>query len=547
MSQKIYKNKNQHIDSIGNNIMNLIAPGGGQDYSDWALIGQRGALANKYLSETEGQALKNKLTGHKLSAIEKAMLDPKFKDLGIFGYSSLANPANAETLMKAGTVADLRPELVNQAELETLAHKMALHLPINESQDPGLELMHRDAVKQASLTGDTDHSELLKEVGAEIEQGDPGAVFATPEQSKMALALLGGRQHLTDRARAESITKQIPGKVNLLEKQSGVQEAEIGVKGAEKTQIETLTPLQAALLRGKTSVHLANVEKIIHGMALDEAESMQTQQKLIEEGKLAEARKNKVNVEMNSNKKMAAQKLLELKASTALEWAGVEKVISDIANNDMISALKSLKIVEETNTEKLKGDVEKQQIKRIKELINNLKAHGKQSEEESNARVDKTKNQTTQIQVETFDDSNLTQAKTNLTNLKGEGELAKIDLTKAKTEGELTDTMLNKSGGKKGKSQFDYRKTKTATEMQYNIEDVGHKFVVNDGWFDDDVTYLWPDDYKAISSILVPALGADKAAKTTAMAEAQKELIKMGKTNPYERKAIIKSIMVGSK
>ena len=186
-----------------------------------------------------------------------------------------------------------------------------------------------------------------------------------------------------------------------------------------------MTPLQAALLRGKTSVQLANVEKIIQGIAFDEAESMQTQQKLINEGNLAEARKNKVNVEMNSNKKIAAQKLLELKASTALGWAGVEKVISDIGNNDMISAMKSLLILEQTNTEKLQGDVEKQQIERIKEVINNLKAHGKQQQNESDTRVEKGQAQITDIQVKTADDSRKTQSEIDLLGQKQETEIQK--------------------------------------------------------------------------------------------------------------------------
>jgi len=458
---KYYPDEHDYVASFGDSLSRLVAPGGGQDYAKMALIGQRGALANKYLSETEGQALKNKLTGHQVSAIDQGLLNEEMKS-NPFWYSMLANTKDAKGLMEAHKInellagdKDLQAELIKQARTKTHAGDVLT------GGRPPTEL------------------ELAMNVADEME-GDiidlPDEVPYSDKEREGAMLYLHGKPGttLTDIARAMQIDKTTPGKVNLLEKQAGVQEAEIGVKGAEQKQIETMTPLQAALLRGKTSVQLANVEKIIQGMALDEAESMQTQQKLINEGNLAEARKNKVNVEMNSNKKIAAQKLLELKASTALEWAGVEKVISDIGNNDMISAMKSLLILEQTNTEKLQGDVEKQQIKRIKELINNLKAHGKQQQNESDTRVDKTKAQTTQVRVETASDAEESDAKVDLLRQKGETELQKTKLEESKDQGQRIENYnLLKSGAKepaKIKTSTTSKKTGSGTGDIYADE-----------------------------------------------------------------------------
>ena len=71
MTQKIFKTRRDHVNSIGSNIADLMLPN--RNYADSALIGQRGALANKYSTEAAGQALENKLTGHKVSAIEQAL------------------------------------------------------------------------------------------------------------------------------------------------------------------------------------------------------------------------------------------------------------------------------------------------------------------------------------------------------------------------------------------------------------------------------------------------------------------------------------------
>ena len=93
---KYYPDEHDYVASFGDSLSRLVAPGGGQDYAKMALIGQRGALANKYLSETEGQALKNKLTGYKIDAVDLGRNDPKFKDSPFMQsiFANVKNPKN---------------------------------------------------------------------------------------------------------------------------------------------------------------------------------------------------------------------------------------------------------------------------------------------------------------------------------------------------------------------------------------------------------------------------------------------------------------------
>ena len=103
---KYYPDEYDYLSSFGDTLGQLVAPGGGQDYAKMALIGQRGALANKYLSETEGQALKNKLTGHRVSAIDQGLLNEEMKSNPLW-YSMLANTKDAKGLMEAHKINEL--------------------------------------------------------------------------------------------------------------------------------------------------------------------------------------------------------------------------------------------------------------------------------------------------------------------------------------------------------------------------------------------------------------------------------------------------------
>ena len=447
---KYYPDEFDYVSSYGDTLGQLVAPET-TDYGKRALMAQRIGAAKHNYAQAAHEDLKSKLTGYKIDAVDLGRNDPKFKD-SPFMQSIFANVKNSHDMAQAMEIYELLKGKKEQQAQTTLAGNMMLDIGGRPPGPSEIALNVADEMEAGEIPLPEEVPWSMNDklgAFAFLSGKAPGAGSTFTEEDQLNLRASQPQHTATDLARALMIEKTTPGKVNLLEKQGGVQDATTSKIGAEQKQIETMTPLQAALLRGKTSVQLANVEKIIQGMALDEAESMQTQQKLINEGNLAEARKNKVNVEMNSNRKIAAQKLLELKASTALEWAGVEKVISDIGNNDMISAMKSLLILEQTNTEKLQGDVEKQQIERIKVLINNLKAHGKQQQNESDTRVDKTKAQTTQVQVETASDAEESDAKVNLLAQQEQTQIQKTKLEESKDQGQRIENYnLLQSGAK---------------------------------------------------------------------------------------------------
>ena len=441
MTQKIFKTRRDHVNSIGRNIADLMLPN--RNYADSALIGQRGALANKYLSETEGQALENELTGHKLSAIEQALLDPEFKNLGIFGYSSLANPANAETLMKAGTEAALRGDEVEQAGLKTLAQKMLLGIGGRPPGPSEIELNVADEME-------ADERQLPEEVPwsmtdklgafAFLSNKAPGAGATFTEEDQLNLRASTPQYTLADIALGKQRDALTP---HLIKEVQAKSQPHLAL--AE--QRRALTPHLVGKTVAEASEINAKVDRILHGMELAEAESMQTQQKLINEGKLAEAKIAKVNADIAIDRRVATETILKLQAAKALNWAGVDKLISDIANNDMISAVKTLKIVEETNTEKLKGQHEQAEINRIGHLINNIKAHGKQQQNESDTRVDKTKAQITDILVKTTDDSRKTQSEIDLLGQQEQTQIQKTKLEESKDQGQRIENYnLLKSG-----------------------------------------------------------------------------------------------------
>ena len=288
MTQKIFKTRRDHVNSIGSNIADLMLPN--RNYADSALIAQRGTAARHNAAQAAIQELKKQEMDYALG---------NAGDLGILERLGITNPSDMLTAAKAQTELASRPDILEQLGQKTLAGNMMLNVG---GRPPG----PREIALNVADEMEADERQLPEEVPwsmndklgafAFLSNKAPGAGATFTEEDQLNLRASQPTHTATDLARALMIEKTTPGKVNLLEKQAGVQEAEIGVKAPEQKQIETMTPLQAALLRGKTSVQLANVEKIIQGMALDEAESMQTQQKLINEGNLAEARKNKVNV-----------------------------------------------------------------------------------------------------------------------------------------------------------------------------------------------------------------------------------------------------------
>ena len=312
---------------------------------------------------------------------------------------------------------------------------------------------------------------------------------------------------------------------------------------------DRLTEADIDLTGAKKTTELAKTDSIINEMGLATAESDQKVQKLVNESE-------QINQETQNSKQITQEKLLGLQASRAVDQAKVEQISSAIANGDMESALEGIQIVEKTNaikleSEKKRGLISKEtelageQIKLVKQRVNNLIAEKTNKDNESGARVrhtdgktDLTSAMTTQTQVETATGADLTNAKTNYWNNKGEGELADIMLKQS----------TGAAGKGSGKNQFDYRKTKNAAQMQYNIEDVGVEYTLEKPgklWGTNDETfYLWPEDNDAVRGILSPVIGSgDEKAVVTAMAQAKQALSKAGLDDPEKVQAIIKQIL----
>ena len=377
-------NNHAQIGQIRDNMVDLV---GGKDPSGNALFLQRLGLAKKYKAETEGQRLENVLTGHKGSAIDQGLSNEELMKTPLM-YSMLANTGDAKGLMEASEIMQLLPDKKNLQKNDVMASNMLLNIGGREVQPDAEQLLLNEV--NNLFPGSTENPNSITpwteddRMRAFAHRSDkaPGAdsVFSVLAQDK--LRKTKPIYTAADVAKAEQYRALTPEMV-LTEKAKKLPDIALA------NQRNSMTPhMVGKSLAEKTEI-LARVDETIHSMDLAEAESMQTQQKLISEGNLAEAKKQKTIVEMNSGKKLAAQELLELQAKTSLHWVGVEKVIDDIANNQFESALEGLRIIEETNTEKLAGQVESQEILRVKELVNNLKSTGIQQQAEHKLRVKK--------------------------------------------------------------------------------------------------------------------------------------------------------------
>jgi len=309
--------------------------------------------------------------------------------------------------------------------------------------------------------------------------------------------------------------------------------------------------------------------------------------------KLTGAKKKRIELlapaEVDAIKAKTTQTHVETSDASKKSLAQTDAIRSTTENNrirsEKLAYLTTLQTLHERakkaatqskNTKEM--EVADQEILKIKAEISKINATAEAVKDESKARTELTEGKTEMVETQTENlnleqtnsnlESNATQdniaAKTGLvgdqrtteqTLLPRQSELidAKANYWNTRGEKELSDIMINKAAGSKktGTSQHDYRKTKTWAEMQYKIEDVGQKFIVEKEvpgalWgtnTEETATYLWPDDYTAISNILVPTMRADDATKSVAMGKAQEELVTMGKTDPLEIHAIIKTIM----
>jgi len=255
-----------------------------------------------------------------------------------------------------------------------------------------------------------------------------------------------------------------------------------------------------------------------------------------------------LNTEGNTlnDKELNAQKILREKGLITFDQAKVAELVQKIAMGDAKGALEMIQIQGKTDNNAAESEAEITNANRITdattlEINSRTSRNDGQKNNQANiaaGEVDLLSAKTTDQQVQTPKDADLTKAKTNYWDRKTDGQ-------------SLTNTLLGSDGGASG-SKFDYRKTKTATQMKYNIEEVGQKYTFTKevpgslyGTNEEEViTYLWPDDDSKVRAVLTPVIGSkDTVATKAAMEKAKSLLSSFGKDKPDEIREIIKSIL----
>ena len=455
---KYYPDEYDYLSSFGDTLGQLVAPGGGQDYAKMALIGQRGALANKYLSETEGQALKNKLTGYKIDAVDLGRNDPKFKD-SPFMQSIFANVKNSHDMAQAMEIYELLKGKKEQQAQTTLAGNMMLDIG---GRPPGPSEIALNVADEM----EADEIPLPEEVPwstddklgafAFLSGKAPEAGSTFTEEDQLNLRASQPTHTATDLARALMIEKTTPGKVNLLEKQANVQTEKAGA-------IKDESSLNQELLKRKITSEESRNWLLTSQAMLENEKRLGVENKTLQE------------------KVLGAERLNLLKSKTSLNWAEVDKVTSQIANGEYESALKGLETLAKIATEEGELSKVKQEVELVKQNILNLKATAEQQKNESairvkkdQAKVDLTRTEETQVQVEIASDAEESDAKVDLLRQQGETELQKTLLGESKDQGQrIKNYNLLKSGASepgKIKTSTTSKKTSSGTGDIYADE-----------------------------------------------------------------------------
>ena len=201
----VYKTKADYIDSISGGLGHLMFPGGGQDYSKMALIGQRGALANKYATEAAGQGITNQQLQLGLDATQGAMNDPTLSSSMFGGIDALTkfavtNPGQFKAIVEAFGLSRLQPgqvenqALVNQG-LKNL--RRAEGITLREPQggypvDPEFDQALSQGIQDAIDAEDIDQLRMLKEMQLERTQGPP-LRDPTPDELRGAYTIQTGK------------------------------------------------------------------------------------------------------------------------------------------------------------------------------------------------------------------------------------------------------------------------------------------------------------------------------------------------------------------
>jgi len=410
------------------------------------------------------------------------------------------------------------------------------------------KLMNPELLQNLRLTGDN-----LRSTGAYTDQ-----LTFNAEDLALEREALNQQDLLIKAAQKRKIDQETANLLAGMGLETTESGADVGLKEAQTEQVTTLTPKKEALLEAQAKVPTAQAAAI-------EGESAETvkllQQKVVKEQAatwVQRAQERAIRTGTRNKDAESGQKILQMQAQTGVFGAQADAIVAAIANKNYESALKGMKTATEAMVTLQLGDAKRdeiaQQIKVLKQEVLNLQAEQGNKNNESGARVnlidgkgELVDEEITTEQVLRPKQAELLDAKTDWWRTRGESEMANI----------LGLTTGGKPGKKTGTSQFDYRKTKTATEMNYNIEDVGKKYLMEEGkestekffgmFGDEEVpekaTYLWPDDDKVIRAILTPTLQQGQAEQKAAIAQARAKLSEFGKDDPKEIHAIIKSIM----
>ena len=319
-------------------------------------------------------------------------------------------------------------------------------------------------------------------------------------------------------------------------------EADIGVKGATKENIQTST--DQIIHKMGLSEMLTNQEVQNRISARENAKQLRISQVGVNQAKIEE-----INASKESSRELVVEQLNKLKSSTSLNWAGVDKIVADIGNNELIAAQKALKLQAETVSEEEYGQARADQIrkdiKRIEEIINNLKSTDEQQKkltelqvEKGGAEIDLINQRMFAVEDKAYDSSQVADATTRYWERRGEGEVAKTMLTGAKT--------ANQKAGK----QDDFRKTEAFQRVGRKVADEGVAYTGTKkadewGWQDDleeFTTHVWPDDDKKLRGLMLP-FPTDKAEQAKRMEAGKLFLSKAGDYDEDSQRVILKSIL----
>ena len=202
---KYYPDEHDYVASFGDSLSRLVAPGGGQDYAKMALIGQRGALANKYATEAAGQGITNQQLQLGLDATQGAMNDPTLSSSMFGGIDALTkfavtNPGQFKAIVEAFGLSRLQPGQVEKQNLENQGLKnlrRAEGITLRDPQggypvDPEFDQALSQGIQDAIDAEDIDQLRMLKEMQLERTQGPP-LRDPTPDELRGAYTIQTGK------------------------------------------------------------------------------------------------------------------------------------------------------------------------------------------------------------------------------------------------------------------------------------------------------------------------------------------------------------------